>query len=199
MSECQSFDPVADTDSRLLILGSMPGVRSLQMQQYYGHPQNRFWPLVTMLLGYAEVPWDYADKKQMLLDNSIALWDVLGYCEREGSLDSDITCEQPNDLAGFLQNHPQIHTICCNGGKAAAAFKKYTRQLDLQRITVHFLPSTSPANARWSLTKLLEAWQGYQYRPLKNKKALNTFCIQGFYFNYQLVFPGYAFSASPRI
>ena len=142
MSECQSFDPVADTDSRLLILGSMPGVRSLQMQQYYGHPQNRFWPLVTMLL-----------------DNRIALWDVLGYCEREGSLDSDITCEQPNDLAGFLQNHPQIHTICCNGGKAAAAFKKYTRQLDLQRITVHFLPSTSPANARWSLTKLLEAWQ----------------------------------------
>ena len=142
MSECQSFDPVADTDSRLLILGSMPGVRSLQMQQYYGHPQNRFWPLVTMLL-----------------DNRIALWDVLGYCEREGSLDSDITCEQPNDLAGFLQNHPQIHTICCNGGKAAATFKKYTRQLDLQRITVHFLPSTSPANARWSLTKLLEAWQ----------------------------------------
>lgn len=118
-----------------------------------------FWPLVTMLLGYAEVPLDYADKKQMLLDNRIALWDVLGYCEREGSLDSDITCEQPNDLAGFLQNHPQIHTICCNGGKAAAAFKKYTRQLDLQRITVHFLPSTSPANARWSLTKLLEAWQ----------------------------------------
>ena len=60
----------------------------------------------------------------MLLDNRIALWDVLGYCEREGSLDSDITCEQPNDLAGFLQNHPQIHTICCNGGKAAATFKK---------------------------------------------------------------------------
>lgn len=114
---------------------------------------------MTMLLGYAEVPLDYADKKQMLLDNRIALWDVLGYCEREGSLDSDITCEQPNDLAGFLQNHPQIHTICCNGGKTAAAFKKYTRQLDLQRITVHFLPSTSPANARWSLTKLLEAWQ----------------------------------------
>lgn len=103
MSECQSFDPVADTDSRLLILGSMPGVRSLQMQQYYGHPQNRFWPLVTMLLGYAEVPFDYADKKQMLLDNRIALWDVLGYCEREGSLDSDITCEQPNDLAGFCR------------------------------------------------------------------------------------------------
>ena len=75
MSECQSFDPVADTDSRLLILGSMPGIRSLQMQQYYGHPQNRFWPLVTMLLGYAEVPLDYADKKQMLLDNRIALWD----------------------------------------------------------------------------------------------------------------------------
>ena len=159
MSECQSFDPVADTDSRLLILGSMPGVRSLQMQQYYGHPQNRFWPLVTMLLGYAEVPLDYADKKQMLLDNRIALWDVLGYCEREGSLDSDITCEQPNDLAGFCRIIRRYILSAVMAGKAAAAFKKYTRQLDLQRITVHFLPSTSPANARWSLTKLLEAWQ----------------------------------------
>ena len=107
MSECQSFDPVADTDSRLLILGWMRGGRSLQMQQYYGHPQNRFWPLVTMLLGYAEVPFDYADKKQMLLDNRIALWDVLGYCEREGSLDSDITCEQPNDCLLYTSPSPR--------------------------------------------------------------------------------------------
>ena len=159
MSECQSFDPVADTDSRLLILGSMPGVRSLQMQQYYGHPQNRFWPLLAALLGYQEVPAAFADRKRMLNANRIALWDVLGCCEREGSLDADFTGERPYDLAGFLQRHPQIHTICCNGGKAAAAFKKYTRQLDLQGITVHCLPSTSPANARWSLTKLLEAWQ----------------------------------------
>lgn len=159
MSECQSFAPVAASDSRLLILGSMPGVRSLQLQQYYGHPQNRFWPLLAALLGYQEVPAAYADRKRMLIDNRIALWDVLGYCEREGSLDADITGERPNDLAGFLQRHPQIHTICCNGGKAAAAFKKYTRQLDLQGITVHCLPSTSPANARWRLPLLLEAWQ----------------------------------------
>lgn len=159
MSECQSFAPVAAADSRLLILGSMPGVRSLQLQQYYGHPQNRFWPLLTLLLGYEKVPDAYAEKKkQMLLDNRIALWDVLGYCQREGSLDSDITGEQPNDLAGFLKQHPQIHTICCNGGKAAAAFKKYTKQVDLQGITVHCLPSTSPANARWHLPMLLEAW-----------------------------------------
>lgn len=159
MSECQSFAPVAASDSRLLILGSMPGVRSLQLQQYYGHPQNRFWPLLAALLGYQEVPAAYADRKRMLIDNRIALWDVLGCCEREGSLDADITGERPNDLAGFLQRHPQIHTICCNGGKAAAAFKKYTRQLDLQGITVYCLPSTSPANARWRLPLLLEAWQ----------------------------------------
>ena len=89
MSECQSFDPVADTDSRLLILGSMPGIRSLQMQQYYGHPQNRFWPLLAALLGYQEVPAAYADRKRMLIDNRIALWDVLGCCEREGSLAGD--------------------------------------------------------------------------------------------------------------
>jgi TDG/mug DNA glycosylase family protein len=159
MSECQSFAPVAAADSRLLILGSMPGVRSLQLQQYYGHPQNRFWPLLALLLGYEKVPDAYAEKKQMLLDNRIALWDVLCYCQREGSLDSDITGEQPNDLAGFLKQHPQIHTICCNGGKAAAALKKYTKQVDLQGITVHCLPSTSPANARWRLPMLLEAWQ----------------------------------------
>ena len=159
MSECQSFAPVAAADSRLLILGSMPGVRSLQLQQYYGHPQNRFWPLLALLLSYTKVPDAYAEKKQMLLENRIALWDVLGYCQREGSLDSDITGEQPNDLAGFLKQHPQIHTICCNGGKAAAAFKKYTKQVDLQGITVHCLPSTSPANARWRLPMLLEAWQ----------------------------------------
>lgn len=164
MSECQSFAPVAAADSRLLILGSMPGVRSLQLQQYYGHPQNRFWPLLVLLLGYEKVPDAYAEKKQMLLDNRIALWDVLCYCQREGSLDSDITGEQPNDLAGFLEQHPQIHTICCNGGKAAAAFKKYTKQVDLQGITVHCLPSTSPANARWRLPMLLEAW-----------KIINTF------------------------
>ncbi|MCD7875141.1 MAG: DNA-deoxyinosine glycosylase [Acidaminococcaceae bacterium] len=157
MSECQSFAPVAAADSRLLILGSMPGVHSLQLQQYYGHPQNRFWPLLTLLLGYEKVPDTYAEKKQMLLDNRIALWDVLDYCQREGSLDSDITGEQPNDLAGFLKQHPQIHTICCNGGKAAAAFKKYTKQVDLQGITVHCLPSTSPTNARWRLPMLLEA------------------------------------------
>ena len=159
MSECQSFDPVADTDSRLLILGSMPGVRSLQMQQYYGHPQNRFWPLLAALLGYQEVPAAYADRKRMLIDNRIALWDVLGCCEREGSLDADITGERPNDLAGFLQRHPQIHTICCNGGKAAAAFKKYTRQARSAGDYCALPAVYQPGQCRWSLTKLLEAWQ----------------------------------------
>lgn len=159
MSECESFAPIAAADSRVLILGSMPGVRSLELQQYYGHLQNRFWPVVAQILGYAAVPAAYSDKKQMLLEHRIALWDVLGYCQREGSLDADITSEEPNDLGGFIGQHPQLTTICCNGGKAAATFRKYTRRLDLSELEIHYLPSTSPANARWRLPALVAVWQ----------------------------------------
>ena len=89
MSECQSFDPVADIDSRLLILGSMPGVRSLQMQQYYGHPQNRFWKVLANVF-QAEVPGTIEEKKAFLLEHRIAVWDVIGQCEITGSSDSSI-------------------------------------------------------------------------------------------------------------
>ena len=89
MSECQSFDPVADTDSRLLILGSMPGIRSLQMQQYYGHPQNRFWKVLANVF-QAEVPGTIEEKKAFLLEHRIAVWDVIGQCEITGSSDSSI-------------------------------------------------------------------------------------------------------------
>lgn len=159
MSECQSFAPVAAKDSRLLILGSMPGVRSLQLGQYYGHPHNRFWPLMAQLLGYQAVPAGYQQKLQMLLANRIALWDVLGYCQREGSLDAAITGEQPNDLAGFLRQHPQLTVICAMAAKLPAALKKYSKTIDLSGITVYNLPSTSPANARWRLPQLAAAWQ----------------------------------------
>lgn len=159
MSECKGFVPVAAADSRLLILGSMPGTRSLALRQYYGHPQNRFWPLIAQLLDYTDKPTEYEDKIQMLLSHKIALWDVLSYCRREGSLDSDIRSERPNDLAAFLKEHPQINIICCNGAKAAGIFKKYIQNFDLQDISVYYLPSTSPANARWRLPMLVEAWK----------------------------------------
>lgn len=128
------------------------------MQQYYGHPANRFWPLLTQLLGYQSVPATYEGKKQMLLDNHIALWDVIGSCQRQGSLDTAIKSEQPNDIEGFLKQHPNLRIICCNGKKAASVFKKYTKSIQLGSIKVCCLPSTSPANAGWRLPMLIQSW-----------------------------------------
>lgn len=156
MSECRSFLPIADDGSRILILGSMPGKKSLAMQQYYAHPQNRFWKMLAGIFQTA-VPADYQDKQQFLREHKIALWDVLGYCQRSSSLDSDIKNEQPNDITGLLQQYPGIRAIFCNGGKAGASLKKYhAAQLT---VPVFYLHSTSPANARMSLEDLQEEWQ----------------------------------------
>ncbi len=139
-------------------MGSMPGVKSLIEQEYYAHPKNRFWPLMQMLLQNKVADMKYSEKKQLLLRNKIALWDTLANCEREGSLDSDILAEQPNDLVVFLQKHPHIDTVICNGGKAARAFKKYFAKQIPTATIVYYLPSTSPANARMSLDNLVEVW-----------------------------------------
>lgn len=156
MSECRSFMPIADENSRILILGSMPGRKSLEMQQYYAHPQNRFWKMLAGIFNI-DVPADYNDKKLLLLKQHIALWDVLGYCQRSSSLDSDIKNEQPNDIAGLLQQHPQIRAVFCNGGKAGASFKKY--HAAGISIPVFYLHSTSPANARMRLPDLIDEWK----------------------------------------
>lgn len=156
MSICKSFPPVVSPESRVLILGSMPGRTSLEMQQYYAHPQNRFWKLLAALFA-AELPTDYEAKLALLQKNKLALWDVLGVCEREGSLDSDIRNEQPNDIIGLLQQYPQIRAVVCNGGKAGSAFKKYFGTV--VKVPVYYLHSTSPANARMNLTDLQEEWQ----------------------------------------
>lgn len=157
MAECRSFPPLGDTRSRVLILGSMPGIKSLQLQQYYGHPQNRFWRLLALLL-QEPVPVDYSAKQELLLRHKIALWDTLAYCEREGSLDSDIKAEQPNAIVEFLQEHHEIRAVFCNGGKAGAAFKKYFAKKIPAEVQVFYLPSTSPANARMKLEALAEEW-----------------------------------------
>ena len=163
---CIGFPPSIDRDCTMLILGSMPGISSLKAQQYYAHPQNRFWPMMTQLLtGQDVIPADYEDRLNLLLSHHIALWDSIDTCERSGSLDSAIHDEQGNDFAQLLDRYPSIHTICFNGAKSCQTFKRYNKAL-LTRSDIRFvpLPSTSPANARWRLPQLLEAW-GKVIRP----------------------------------
>lgn len=158
MSKCESLKPIVDKDSRVLILGSMPGRKSLELQQYYAHPQNRFWGMLSVLLREDE-PLRYEDKKNMLLRHHIALWDTLSFCERDGSLDSAIKNEQPNAVCEFLEMYLQITAVFCNGGKAAAAFKKYFAGKLSKNTAVFFLHSTSPANACMNLDALANEWQ----------------------------------------
>lgn len=159
MKQCYGFAPVINKQSTILILGSMPGIRSLTLAQYYGHPQNRFWPLIADLFGGGQVPGCYEDRLAMLLDNHIALWDVLSSCKREGSLDAAITADEANDFSTFFSLHPQITKVCFNGGKAWAAYKKHHKKLLTNpTITYVALPSTSPANARWRLADLRKEW-----------------------------------------
>lgn len=158
---CTGFAPSIDKDCHTLILGSMPSVASLGQNQYYAHPQNRFWPLMTALLRgkTAQVPTDYQERLSMLLENHIALWDSIAACERHGSLDSAIKHERGNDFTALLARYPAIHTICFNGGKSFACFRKYNRALlDSQAVAFHQMPSTSPANARWRLDDLEACW-----------------------------------------
>ena len=112
-----------------------------------------------LLLGEDISLKDYHTKTAMLLKHNIALWDTLAYCEREGSLDSDINAEIPNDIVGLLNEYPGITTVVCNGGKASSAFKKYFAKKISQEIRVYYLHSTSPANARMTLDALAEEWK----------------------------------------
>jgi hypoxanthine-DNA glycosylase len=150
--------PLLDTNTRLVVLGSFPGVTSLRAQQYYGHPQNQFWKIMAMLLSpnATEVlAMPYAERAQWLLSQGVGLWDVYAACEREGSLDSHIQNAQPNDLQSLLMRCPKLAVIAHNGGES---FKhaKLTQALGLP---VFRLPSTSPANASWSFSRKLEAWR----------------------------------------
>lgn len=159
MEILSSFAPISAPGSRILILGTMPGVASLLKGQYYGHPQNAFWPIIASLAGAAEVPERYEKRIEMLQGAGIALWDVCRSCRREGSLDSNICDETPNDIPGFLAAYPSIRAVAFNGGPAHRLFK---RHIGLNAIgegrTVVTLPSTSPANASWSFDRKLAAW-----------------------------------------
>ena len=156
-----SFPPLATADARLLILGSMPGLASLAAGQYYAHPRNAFWPLMSRLLDLPPA-LDYPARAAALCGAGVALWDVLHSCRRQGSLDSAIENDSlvPNDLVGFLAAHPAIHHIFFNGAKAETCFRRHialpaaARQISLTR-----LPSTSPAHAGRSFAEKLAAWQ----------------------------------------
>lgn len=155
----QSFPSLSNPEAEVLLLGTMPGVQSLAMNEYYGHPQNNFWKLIAAVFDES-FPTDYMEKKEMLRRNKIAVWDVLQACERQGSLDSAIMKEVPNDFTEFLNEHPHIKLIAFNGQKAAAFFKKHVRlEKEYDFIT---LPSTSPANAGKSFELKLNEWKMIQ-------------------------------------
>lgn len=158
MNNCKSFKPSIDNNSKILILGSMPGVKSLKEQQYYAHPQNRFWKVLGQICNVNTLQeLDYSQKLTILLQNNIALWDTIKSCKREGSLDSDIQNEIPNNIKKLLKKYPNIENICLNGNKSYSAFKKYFPDL-LQKYNCYRMPSTSPANAKYSLDRLVQEW-----------------------------------------
>lgn len=146
--------PIFDNSSKILILGSFPSVKSREEGFFYGHPQNRFWKVLATVLE-VDVPTTIEAKKRMLLDNNIAVWDVINSCDIEGSSDSSIKNVVANDLSVILET-ADIKQIYVNGKKAEQMYKKYIfPQIKREAIC---LPSTSPANAAWSLYKLVESW-----------------------------------------
>ena len=153
----QGLAPVADGRTRALVLGSFPGVRSLQLQQYYGHPQNQFWRLMQALWPQHVQPprEDYAGRCEGLLERGLGLWDVYDSCERKGSLDSAIHAAQVNDFVALRQQCPQLKLALHNGGESY----KHARQTQALGLVAVKLPSTSPANASWSFEKKLQAWR----------------------------------------
>lgn len=152
-----SFAPIEPESARVLILGTMPSVRSLQENQYYGHPQNRFWPLLFALWN-SPCPADYAERTALLLQKGIALWDVLASCEREGSLDSAIKNPVPNQVEELLRRNPGIHTIFLNGQSAEKLYRRLIEPKIPFPVERFVLPSSSPARAIPFENKLQE-WQ----------------------------------------
>lgn len=151
----QGLGPVVDARTRLVVLGSFPGVASLAAQQYYGHPRNHFWPILSAIWKLDLVPLPYAQRIESMLARGLGLWDVYARCEREGSLDSAIQQAEFNDLASLKTRAPRLQAIAHNGGESARAIK-HTQSLG---VAVHRLPSTSPANASWSFERKLAAWR----------------------------------------
>ena len=150
-----NIEPLYDKESRILILGSFPSVKSRETQFFYGHPQNRFWKIVASVFD-EEVPETVEEKKDLILRNHLALWDVIASCDITGSSDSSIRNVEVNDIERILAE-TKIEKICVNGKTAEKLYEKYLKK-QLGRSAV-YLPSSSPANAAFSLGKLVEIWR----------------------------------------
>ena len=169
MQKISSFPPIINKDSEILILGSIPGIRSLEMQQYYAHPQNKFWKIICEIFN-EEFTTNYQQRIEILEKHHIALWDVIDTCERKGSLDSEIRNEEANKIEELLQNFPNIKAIFCNGQKSHKNLQKILEYVSLEarpnakilgkkfRSPIIVLPSTSPANAGLSYFDKLKSW-----------------------------------------
>ncbi len=163
MKRIEGFPAIENQHARVLVLGSMPSVVSLEKQQYYGHGRNAFWPIMTRLLGIPE-GCDYQQKKQILIQHKIAVWDVLQSCRRQGSLDADIESDSIiiNDFEAFFRTHSSIKNICFNGRMAEKTYKKYVPGKivgQLPALQYHCFPSTSPAYASLSLAEKTQCWR----------------------------------------
>lgn len=151
----EGLPPVVAPHTRLVVLGSFPGVASLRARQYYGHPRNHFWPLLSSLFELDLIAMDYDQRIAAILQRGLGLWDVYAGCRREGSLDSAIEDAEPNDLGRLVRLAPGLRGIAHNGGESARSMP-LTRALGLP---VWRLPSTSPANASWSFERKRAAWR----------------------------------------
>ncbi len=150
-----TFEPVYNAKSQILILGSFPSVKSRENQFYYGHPQNRFWKVTAAVCGDPE-PVTIEEKKEFLLKNNLAVWDVIASCDIAGSSDSSIRNVKANDMDAVLKA-AEIRLICANGDKAYRLYLKYCKKEGQPKLCK--LPSTSPANAAWSVERLTQAWK----------------------------------------
>ncbi len=151
-----SFDPISNADTTILILGTMPGDKSLELGEYYGHPRNKFWKIISTITDN-DLPLTYLDKKALLLKLKIGIWDVAHKVNRKGSLDRAIEDEEPNNLDDFVSTHKNLKVIGFNGTKSEALFDKYfDRKSGLKYIS---LPSTSPANTGIDFVNICKLWR----------------------------------------
>jgi TDG/mug DNA glycosylase family protein len=162
------FAPIARRDATTLVLGSLPGRRSLEMQQYYAHPQNAFWKLIGAIFA-ADASLPYARRVKILTQNRIAVWDVLAAAERPGSLDSSIVHASAlaNDFQEFFRAHPQIRRVFFNGRKAEELYRRLvlpTLGAEFAAIRYECLPSSSPAHAGMAFAKKLDIWRRVKER-----------------------------------
>lgn len=152
--------PVVDASTRVLIVGSMPSVQSLEKQQYYGNARNHFWPLIGEIIGQV-IPIEYAARLALLKAHHIGLWDTIQSCDRQGSLDATIRNVTPNNFASLFSEYPQIQAIFFNGSKSFDVFKKHIGLTILAGRAYEKMPSTSPIPGKniKSFKEKVEAWQ----------------------------------------